>query len=105
MPQNSPLPSPLSLASLVETSRADLAERLSLDSSQINLLEAASVVWPDASLGCPKHGRLYAQVLTPGYRILLEAGGKLYAYHAGRRGQAFYCDDPAPPVPGDAGDI
>ncbi len=60
---------------------ADLAQRLGLPESAINVRTVESVEWPDASLGCPRPGMMYAQVVTPGYRIVLEAGGKLYEYH------------------------
>ena len=39
------------------------------------------VEWRDASLGCPKPGVDYIQVLTPGYVIKLEAAGSVYEYH------------------------
>jgi hypothetical protein len=47
---------------------------------------------------------MYAEVLTPGYLILLEANGQEYEYHAGKNSDAFYCDNPTPPVPGMSGD-
>ncbi len=60
---------------------ADLAGRLGLPESAITVRSVESVDWPDASLGCPQPGMMYAQVITPGYRIVLEAGGKRYEYH------------------------
>jgi hypothetical protein len=38
--------------------------------------------FPDASLGVPEPGMTYAQVITPGYVILLNAEGETYEYHA-----------------------
>ncbi len=32
---------------------------------------------------------MYAQVITPGYRITLEAGGQTYAYHTSLRAVKF----------------
>lgn len=60
---------------------ADLARRLDVPESAITVRTVESVEWPDASLGCPQPGMMYAQVITPGYRIVLEAGGKRYEYH------------------------
>lgn len=60
---------------------ADLAQRLGLPESAITVRTVESVEWPDASLGCPRPGMMYAQVITPGYRIVLEAAGQTYEYH------------------------
>lgn len=79
------------LEALVARAKADLAARLGLSEAEIQVVEAQAVTWPDSSLGCPEPGRMYLQVLTPGYRIVLEAGGRRYAYHAGREGLPFLC--------------
>ncbi len=34
--------------------------------------------FPDASLGCPQPGMAYAQVITPGYRVFVEADGRRF---------------------------
>jgi hypothetical protein len=83
---------------LVEEAVADLADRLSLERAAIELLGFEQVTWPDASLGCPQPGMQYRQVPVDGYRILLKAQGREYAYHGdGRRGP-FYCPVPAAPA-------
>jgi hypothetical protein len=68
---------------VVALARQDLAERLDLPLEQIRVASIESVRWPDASLGCPQPGMAYGQVVTPGYRIVLEAGGQQYSYHSG----------------------
>ena len=93
------------LEKLVDRSKNDLAQRLSIPTDEIIFLEAASVTWPDSSLGCPQEGMMYTQVLTPGYLIRLQAGDIEYEYHAGRGSTVIYCDNPVPPVPGIPGDI
>ncbi len=47
-----------------------------------------AVDWSDASLGCPEPGQVYAQVITPGYRVLLEAAGKEYEVHTDQIGRS-----------------
>ena len=89
---------------LVEKAREDLAKRLSIPLSQIDLVEAADVVWSNASLGCPQPGMMYADVLTPGVLIVLNANGQEYEYHAGKSSDLFLCVNPIPPVPGMPGD-
>ena len=45
------------------------------------LVAAEYTDWPDTSLGNAQPGMFYAQVITPGYKIILEAGGAKYEYH------------------------
>jgi hypothetical protein len=59
----------------------DLATRLGMAKSDINVVIAEHVEWSDASLGCAKPGSMYAQVISPGYRFILEADGVAYEYH------------------------
>jgi hypothetical protein len=37
--------------------------------------------WPDSGLGCPQPGQLYLQVITPGWLIEVQGGGKIFEYH------------------------
>jgi len=79
---------------LVELAKADLAERIGIEKEQIEVDSVKSVEWPDASLGCPEPGMMYAQVITPGYRILLSHDGENYRYHTDARGnRVVLCDD------------
>lgn len=76
---------------LAAQARSDLAQRLTISADSIRLTRTEAVEWPDTSLGCPKPGFMYAQVVTPGYRIVLEAGGKTYEYHSDRQ-QVSLCE-------------
>lgn len=67
---------------VVDTAISDLALRLNVQAEQIRILNVEKVNWPDASLGYPEKGMMYAQVITPGYRIILDAGGRTYEYHS-----------------------
>lgn len=73
----------------------DLAGRLGIAPDSISVVSAEAVSWPDASLGCPQPGMMYPQVITEGYRVILVAEGKEYAYHGDDRGELFYCENPA----------
>lgn len=73
----------------------DLAQRLAVPVEDVTVVEVAEVEWPDASVGCPQPGMMYAQVITPGQLITLQAGGQTYSYHSGRGGQPFLCENPA----------
>ncbi len=63
--------------------KADLARRLNLTPDQISVVSVESVEWSDAGIGCPEPGKAYAQVITPGFRIVLRADGVTYTYHTG----------------------
>ncbi len=83
-------PAPVALPRPVRAAQADLASRLGLDPGKIAVVRTEVREWPDTSLGCPQEGMFYAQVITPGYRVVLEAGGRLYEYHTDQE-RAVYC--------------
>ena len=92
--------SPSRLETLIEMVKADLAQRLSLTVEQINVVDSVEVEWSDSSLDCPQPDMLYTQVITPGYRILLEVNGQQYEYHSNRDAYFVYCENPGlPPIP------
>jgi len=70
-------------ASFVAQAKADLAGRLGIAVDQIAVQSVTPTEFPDASLGVPEPGQVYAQVITPGYIIKLTAEGQTYRYHAG----------------------
>jgi hypothetical protein len=76
----------------VRLASADLAQRLGLASEAIKLVSAEEVEWSDASLGCPQPGMMYAQVITPGFLVVLEAGGQTYEYHTDMGRFAVLCE-------------
>jgi len=100
MPSIHSTPTISDLQSLIEKAKTDLAQRLSISIDQINGIEAKAVVWSNSSLGCPQPGMVYAEVLTPGYLILVNANGQDYEYHAGKGADIFYCESPLPPIDG-----
>ena len=78
---------PMSLEQQVAAAKADLAGRLGVPADDIEVVEAREVTWPDASLGCPEPGMMYAQVLTPGVLVRLVHAGREHGYHA-RQGRS-----------------
>jgi len=63
--------------------KKDLAAKLVMPADDIKVLESGEAMWPDASLGMPEPGRMYAQMLTEGFRVILDVAGKTYEYHFG----------------------
>ncbi len=67
---------------VVDIAKQDLSELLNIPVENIQLVKAEAVEWPDTSLGYPEKGMMYAQVITPGFKIILKAGDKIYEYHS-----------------------
>ena len=68
------------------------------DPSSIDVLLAEPVDWPDTSLGCAQPGIAYAQVVTPGWLIELEAADVRLTYHseAESAGRVILCTTSLP---------
>jgi hypothetical protein len=49
---------------------------------EFNLQFAEVVQWPDASPGCPEEGSAFAQVITPGHKLVFNLDGTAYAVHS-----------------------
>jgi hypothetical protein len=67
---------------LLEMAKADLAQRLGIKLGEIEVQNVEETDFADASLGVPEPGKVYAQMITPGYIIELAAEGAVYEYHA-----------------------
>jgi hypothetical protein len=70
-------------AEVVQLAKDDLARRLDLLAEEITVVSIDAVNWPDTSLGCPEPGMMYAQVITPGFLVVLESADQTYDYHSG----------------------
>ncbi|QBQ54981.1 hypothetical protein [Nitrosococcus wardiae] len=84
--------------SLVELAKHDLAEKLDINSDEIERVLFEEVTWRDGSLGCPQSGRAYPQVLVNGTRIILRAVGRDWHYHSGAGRAPFLCMMPQEPL-------
>ena len=71
---------------VVETkSRLFLSDELGLaPQTTLALNSARQVDWPNASLGCPVEGQVYADVITPGFALVFELQGQTYEVHTDR---------------------
>lgn len=79
---------------VVDLARAALAQELGITRDAVTLVSVEATDWNDSSLGCPKEGQAYLQVITPGYRIVLEAKGNRYEYHSDNGSRVVRCDTP-----------
>jgi hypothetical protein len=96
-PQEMPAPGiPDPARAMASRTSQDLAERLGIDVSAVEVVEVVGMDWPDSSVGCPDPDMGYLTVITPGYRIVLEAEGEQYTYHTDMREYFVYCVDGRP---------
>ncbi|HYG09700.1 MAG TPA: hypothetical protein VD835_06980 [Pyrinomonadaceae bacterium] len=68
----------------VNRARTDLAGRLGVAENEIKEDSVEDADFPDASFGAGAAGEMSAQMITPGWRIRLRAGGDVYEYRANR---------------------
>jgi hypothetical protein len=87
----SPVPS-----QLLDQAKAQAAQALGVPPDQVVVDRVEQVQWRDSSLGCAEAGKVYAQVITPGVRVVLSGGGKRVEVHADANGQRIVtCQNPS----------
>ena len=79
-------PADLPMGSYLEVfhqARFDVVERFGLNLEAIVIKNVEAVEWDDTSLGNPEPGMLYAEVIVPGFMLVLESRetGATYTYH------------------------
>jgi len=62
--------------------KAELSRQEGMHPDTIQLVSIEFTEFSDASLGVPEPGVDYAQVITPGYIIILKHKGATYEFHA-----------------------
>jgi len=82
------------MVSAVERVIKSYAAQNNLDVSTIRLVSSEQVDWPDGCLGVVKPGMMCIQVITPGYRIILEVNGRAVELHSTISGD-YYVEAPA----------
>ena len=84
-PANLPPSTDMSIPGDIDTAaRQLLAEEVG--EGDFMLVSSERMQWFDASLGCPKEGMMYAQVITPGYKLAFDFAGTSYAVHSNSDG-------------------
>ncbi|GAC1317166.1 MAG: hypothetical protein NVSMB2_10620 [Chloroflexota bacterium] len=59
--------------------------------ADVSVVRSEPHAWSDAGLGCGEPGQMYAQVVTPGYAVIVRASGRELEYHTDGRGHAVLC--------------
>jgi hypothetical protein len=74
---------PADAQGIVDLVLQDAAAELGVEPSALTVSAIEAADWPGASLGCPEEGGVYAQIVSPGYRILVTDGVATLEYHTG----------------------
>ncbi len=86
----------LSQEEIIALVKADLAFWKGVEIDEIGAPSVEEQTWGDTSLGCPEEGLAYAEVLTPGYRIILAVGGpasiEQFDYRTDTLGNFILCE-------------
>ena len=102
-PEATEVKRPARAKQIVRLALEDLARRMGVVPEAIQLVSVEAVEWSDTSLGCPQKGMMYAQVITPGYRVVLGVESRRYEYHTDAGQSVVFCEEeymiPEPTVP------
>lgn len=74
---------------LTDQARDALALRLGLDLASLQVYALTEQAWPDSCFGLAMPGEVCAQAVTPGFRIVLSAAGRLHEYRADQAGTSL----------------
>lgn len=88
MPAQTPFAS-TDYPSAVIAAIANLSARLGIPEKEITVVDVINVEWPDTCLGVTKPGIMCAQMITPGYTIILGVDQKKYEYHTDMDGKSM----------------
>jgi len=90
-PNPSPFPThpkvPMDYPMAVWAAIEDLALRLEVTPDQLQVISFQEEEWPDSCLGLAAPDEMCLQVITPGYRILLQMNNQSYEYHTDQSGE------------------
>jgi hypothetical protein len=78
---------------LVDAALRDAAAHLGVSPADLHVDRVEAREWGDSSLGCPRPGLMYSQIVTPGFVIVISAAGKQLEYHTDTRGQVVLCQE------------
>ena len=77
-----------------QIAQTTLAQALNVPPGQVAIDRVEPVDWRDASIGCAQAGMMYAQAITPGFRVVATVNGQRKEVHTDMSGRAMVCDNP-----------
>ncbi len=83
----------------IQAAIRDLQSRLNVTTGLVQIISVEAVEWNDASLGCARPSSMSAQVITPGYLVVLQVEDQQYTYHTDTNDHVILCGKDGQPVP------
>lgn len=80
----------LSKEEAIQRARKDLATRLGVTEGEIETRSVDDAEFPDAALGAGVADEMSGQMITPGWRIKLQASGQAVEYRANQHQVRLY---------------
>jgi hypothetical protein len=78
----------------IDAAVQDAASHLGVSADQLQVVDVQPRQWPDSSLGCPRPGIMYSQIVTPGFLIVISsASGRQLEYHTDGRSRVVLCTE------------
>jgi hypothetical protein len=78
---------------VIEHLRNEAARQAGVPLDSVSVLESEAVTWPDSGFGCSGPQENTLQVLTPGFRVVMQAGDRRLEYRGDRRGHFSLCPE------------
>lgn len=75
--------------SLLEEIISDASDRTGTPEQSVEVVSVEASTFGDTSLGCPEEGKMYAQVITPGFTVILDAEGEELDYRVAEGSDTF----------------
>lgn len=75
--------------SLLEEIISDASDRTGTPEQSVEVVSVEASTFGDTSLGCPEEGKMYAQVITPGFTVILDAEGEELDYRVAEGSGTF----------------
>ncbi len=63
-----------------------LSESLGVSVDEVKIISTEQVDWPDACFGLPGPDETCAEVITPGFKVVMEVNGQQYEFHTDQSG-------------------
>jgi hypothetical protein len=90
--QQAPAVSASPPAAVLDKVKADATKRLN---ATVEVASSERASWADGSMGCPTPGQFYTQMMTSGFRVLLNAGEQILDYRVADSGYFRLCSTAA----------
>lgn len=74
--------------------RIVLASFLEVAEEEIEIVSSEAVDWPNSALGAPEEGKMYFQVIIPGFKIIYKVKSTTYEVHTNQDGSQAVLVEP-----------